>query len=147
MSGDSIAASRTHQIALSLGLAALLAGCAGDSPTTPSSDAISIGVTVPVNGALLEKGQALSISATVSYRLETASSALVGMIVQDHAGNLVPTTPLEPVTVTSGTGTASFAASTTVPHTAQRLVVYFALFADGKTVTSTVDTVQYLVRN
>ena len=114
-------------------------------PCTPSASATVASLTVPVHGAPLEKGR-LSTSPPVNDRLETAPFAQVGMVVQDRRNRVGPSS-FQPVTVTSGTGTASFTAATTVRDTAQRIIVYFALFADGKTVTRTVDSVQYLVRN
>jgi hypothetical protein len=68
------------------------------------------------------------------------------MVVQDQAGNRLENTQVQPVTVSSGTGTASFAASTRVPDTAQEILVFFALFVEGETVTRTVDSVRYFVR-
>lgn len=145
--GGSARVARNGIIGMSLVAATLAAGCGGGSPSAPQpSDGISIGSTVPVNGFLLRTGQSLTITAAVSYRLETASSAQVGMVVEDEATNRVaPTPPVQPVIVAKGTGTASFTADFTVPSSARKLVVYFALFADGQTKTRTVDTVEYLV--
>jgi hypothetical protein len=136
---------RASLIGLTLIATLAAVSCGGNSPTAPQpSDAISIGSTVPVNGVLLEKGQPLSISATVSYRLETASSAQVGMVVEDQAANVIVAIPVQ--RVVKGMGTATFAADLTVPSNAQKLIVYFALFADGQTKTRTIDVVEYLIR-
>jgi hypothetical protein len=138
---------RMRLIGVSILVAVMGVGCGSESPSAPqASDAISIGWTLPVSRTLLDKGQSVSVTATVSYRLETASSAQVGMVVEDQATNVIVGTPVKDVVVPKGTGTASFAADFTVPDGAQKLVVYFALFADGQTKTRTVDTVEYFVR-
>jgi hypothetical protein len=113
----------------------------------PASDRIALLSITPPQATVLERGQALTISATVSYALASADCGEVALIIQDQANGRLQPLPPPQVDVTRGAGTVTLASPVTIPEanvTAAR--AFLALFPCGATATSTVVSVTYAVR-
>ena len=142
---------------LVLGTLLALAGCDGETPTSPSlstqhtvtEDTINVASITPVGGTRLRPGQEVTFEAMVSYELGTIDTGLIRMVIQDQTDSIIqaiPRDPLQDRTVERGSGTVSFSDVVTIPGSGVTEVnVFFPLFPAGATSTSTVAVVSFPV--
>lgn len=107
-----------------LAAAAVLASCGGSGSTTqpaPLQDAILIASITPATGTKLAPGSTVNFQATVNYRLVSAATGTVAMLVEDQSGNDIPKGQVG-VNVTMGERSVNISAQVTIPATGVTLI-------------------------
>jgi hypothetical protein len=130
-------------LVLILACAAGCGGGGGHSPVEPvqpiASDSVSLQSITPAAGTHLTTGTVVTFSANVAYELQSESSGVILLVVQDQNSNLLTVGPQARVAVSQGRGTATVSDHVTLPATGVSQVrIYFAL------VRSDVSAVQFL---
>jgi hypothetical protein len=103
---------------------AVLAGCGGSSPTSepaPAGDAILIATISPATGTKLAPGSTVNFQATVNYRLVSAATGTVAMLVEDQSGHDIPMGQVG-VNVTMGERAVNISTHVTIPATGVTLI-------------------------
>lgn len=120
---------------------------AAPPPPPPSTgDAILLESITPPVGPLV-RGSQVTFTAVVSYRLASAESARIPMVIQDQANNRLQSGSQAYASVVRGTGTATVSDQITVPaQGVTSVIVYLPLFPQGVQSTSTVVSVKYPVQ-
>jgi Big-like domain-containing protein len=131
-------------------ISAIYQGLTGRLPLTVQGslpDRIVLDSISPPRGTTLERGQAVTFTATASYVLGTAECGHVSLIIQDQTDRTLQPPPQPQANVTPGAGTVTLSGGVTIPDTGVTEVrVFLPLFACGSTRTSTVVSVSYAVR-
>jgi hypothetical protein len=101
---------------------ACVAGCGGGggghSPVEPvASDSVTLLSFTPAAGTHLTLGSVVTFSATVDYELQSESSGVILLVVQDQDGHLLTIGPQARAAVSRGRGTATVADHVTLPAT------------------------------
>lgn len=127
--------------------AAAITFCSKSSPTEPTQDSVTIVSIQPPAGTTLQAGSSVTFTATIAYRLASASSGLVLIVIEDNAfRNLSSTVPQPRVSVESGAGTVALTDQVVLPSAGITTVfVLFPLVPAGATSTQTVQEVSYPV--
>lgn len=128
-----------------------LVACESEWPTAPTGteDRISLTTIDPPAGTILETGQTVTFTATVTHTLNTAASGLVAMVIQDQLSRNLKTfgVPQSHVPIGQGAGTSTITDSITIPASGiSSIDVILPLFPQGATRTSVTDSVRYQVR-
>lgn len=127
----------------------LIAGCGSTSPTTPTTDFISITSIVPAAGTTLTAGDRVTFTAVVSCTIVSSNGGRTAMVIQDQrnvtlldAGQIEPTATLQ-----RGTATVTLSQTITIPTNGSTTVrVFLPIFVDESTSTRAMVTRDYPVR-
>jgi hypothetical protein len=107
---------------VALALLAALAGCGGGGGTktvtqpVPVGDAIIIASLSPAEGTRLAPGGKVNFQVTANYRLVSAATGTVALVIVDQGGNDIPNGQVG-VNVTQGEASVQLSAEVTIPAT------------------------------
>ncbi len=135
------------RVLLCLLSAAAVASCSKSSPTETGSDRVAVVSIQPPARTPLKAGSSVTFSATIDYRLSSAPSGTVIIVIQDqNSRNLSSTVPQPRVTVANGIGTVTLVDQIVIPAFGVDTVqVSFGLLPSDHTETQVVTLVNYPV--
>ena len=144
--------SRAFIVTTAVVLALTGAGCGSYSTPTmpapvPAADSVSsITGLSPVLGTTLALGQAVTITGTAGYALNSAGTGTLVMVIQDQANQPLQTTQPN-AQVVKGAGQATLSQTITLPGAGITSVrLFFVLLPTGATTTTSNVAVSYPVK-
>lgn len=132
-----------------LGISIFLAGsCGSNSPTTPTTDFITLDSIVPAAGTTLNAGERVTFTAVVTCTLVSADTGFTGLVLQDQLNrSLIPAGESPPVAnLVKGTATVTLSQAITIPATGSTVTAAFPIFLSTSNRTAAVVTRTYPVR-
>lgn len=129
-----------------LGVAACSERVSTTAPS-PASDSITLLNITPAEGTILLRGQTVTFSGTVSYRLVSADSGVVALVIQDESDRGLQGGAQPSAIIRSGTGQTTLSQTITLLSIGiNRVRLFFLLDPTGLTRTEVVRGVLYEVR-
>jgi hypothetical protein len=126
----------------------LIAGCGSSSPTSPTTDFISLTSIVPAAGTALNAGDRVTFTAVVTCTIVNSNGGFTAMVIQDQANRTlrVEEEMQSEAPLAKGTTTVTLSQTIKVPVSGSTVTVALPIFVNESTTTRAVVTRQYAVR-
>jgi hypothetical protein len=126
----------------------LIAGCASNGPTAPTTDFISLTSIAPAAGTALNAGDRVTFTAVVTCTIVNSDGGFTAMVIQDQANRTlrVEEEMQSEAPLAKGTTTVTLSQTIKVPVSGSTVTVALPIFVNESTSTRAVVTRQYTVR-